>query len=90
MNKILLIISTAIVITSIAVLLIKLLSTKIEISKIITISIIVSCVFIITITMYKSGESRFTLGFMITYIISQFAIILRALHLIKNEDEQRI
>lgn len=85
MSKILLIIAAISAIISIVILITSLTSTNVEMSKIITLSTVVTAVFISTIAINSDG-APYTLGFMITYIVSQFTIILHALHLIKNEE----
>ena len=86
MSKILLNIAVVSAMISIIVLMIKLTSINSEISKIITISTVVTAIFISTIAINIDGDTSYTLGFMVVYIISQFTTILHALHLIKNEE----
>ena len=85
MSKILLNIAVVSAMISIIVLMIKLTSINSEISKIITLSTVVTAIFISTLAINIDGDASYTLGFMVVYIISQFTTILHALHLIKNE-----
>ena len=86
MSKIIIYIATTSTILSIFILLAGLVISKNVISKIIILSVIISAFLISTTLMQFGNNTKYAYAFVIIYAISQFTIILHALHLIKNEE----
>lgn len=90
MNKILLDCTTITILVSLIIFFIKLLLVEIKISKIIILSVLTTPLFVFTTAKQLSGVILYTEAFMVIYIISQFTVILYALHSIKDNETECI